>query len=202
MSLFLIEAPEAEPVTLTEAKAHCAIDSTDFDTLLTGYIAAVRAHVEKTTGRTLVSQTWELRLPGFPCGAIELPRPPLQSVTSVKYTDEAGAVQTLSPSAYQVSGIDGDQPASVAPAFGMRWPGARHTPEAVIVRFVCGYPDDGASPPNPAANVPPQIRQAIIEMIADLFANRETTGTDQAYAIPIPTTARALLQPFKVWSLP
>jgi uncharacterized phiE125 gp8 family phage protein len=202
--LKLITAPTAEPLTLAEVKAHCAIDSDDFDTILTGCVAGVRAHLEKTLGRALVTQTWELRLPNFPAfgDAIELPRPPLQSVTSVSYVDTFGETATLATAAYQVYGVGGDQPGAIAPAYGLSWPEVRRLPEAVTIRFTAGYPGDGASPEDLAANVPPDIKAAMLAMVADLFANRESVSADQTYSIPIPATAKSLLAPFKVWSLP
>lgn len=199
--LKLISAATSEPVTLVEAKAHCAIDSDDFDSLLTDYIAAVRAHLEKTLGRALVAQTWELRLPNFPAygDAIELPIPPLQSVESVTYTDTFGDTATLAPAAYQVCGVGGEQPGCIVPAYGLSWPEVRRQPEAVTIRFIAGYQDDGASPPDLAANVPPPIKAAMLAMVADLFQNRETVSTDESYAVPMPAVPKALLAPYKVW---
>jgi uncharacterized phiE125 gp8 family phage protein len=192
MTLVLVEAPAAEPVTLEAVKAHLAIDSDDFDDQLAGYIAAVRAHLDGPDGilgRALVTQTWDLKLRCFPA-VIELPLPPLQSVTSITYIDANGDTQTLSESAYQVSGIGGSQRGCISPAYGERWPSIRDVPEAVTVRFVAGYGDDG---------VPPAIKQAIMEMVADLWANRETVSSDQTYAVVTPANAKALLAPFKAW---
>lgn len=86
MSLVQTIAPAEEPVSLTEAKAHCNIES-DFvedDDAIEAFIAAARESCEARTGRQLVSATYVLRLSGFPCvDVIELPRPPLVSVNSV-----------------------------------------------------------------------------------------------------------------------
>jgi uncharacterized phiE125 gp8 family phage protein len=192
MTLILVDGPESEPVALYDVKDHLAIDASDFDDLLVGYIASVRAYLDGRDGilgRALVTQTWDLRLPCFPA-VIELPLPPLQSVTSISYVDANGDTQTLSPSGYQVSGIGGSQRACIAPAYGTRWPVTRDVPEAITVRFVAGYPDDG---------VPPAIKQAIMEMVADLWANRETVSADQSYAVVMPATAKALLAPYRAW---
>jgi uncharacterized phiE125 gp8 family phage protein len=199
--LILIEAPADEPVTLEAVKNHLAVDTSDFDDQLTGYIASVRAYLDGRDGilgRALIAQTWDLKLRCFPA-VIELPLPPLQSVMSITYIDANGDTQTLSESAYQVSGIGGSQRGCIAPAYGERWPSSRDVPEGITVRFVAGYPDDGNSPPDLAANVPPAIKQAIMEMVADLWANRETVSAEQTYAVAMPATAKSLLAPFRAW---
>jgi hypothetical protein len=48
-------------------------------------------------------QTWLLALDAFPAWEIELPQPPLISVASVKYIDDAGDLVTLASSEYKVS---------------------------------------------------------------------------------------------------
>lgn len=202
MTLVQIEAPEVEPVTLSEAKAHLAIDGDDFDDLVAGYISAARQHLDGATGilrRAIVRQTWELRLRAFP-DVLELPLPPLQSVTSISYIGTDGDTQTLSPSAYQVGGIGGAQPGCIVPAFGSQWPATRDVPEAVKIRFVAGYPDNGASPPDLRANIPTPLRQAIMELVADMWANRENVSADQSFAVPMPANAQALLAPYRVWA--
>lgn len=202
MSLVLIEAPEVEPVLLEDVKGHLAVDSNDFDSLLHSYIVAVRQHLDGATGilrRAIVRQTWELRLRAFP-DVLELPLPPLQSITSISFVDTNGETQTISPSAYQVGGIGGAQPGCIVPAFGTQWPAARDVPESVKIRFVCGYPGDGGSPEDLRANIPGPLRQAIMELVADLWANRENVSADQSFAVPMPANAKALLAPFRVWS--
>lgn len=202
MTLVLVEGPEIEPVTLTSVKDHLAIDTSDFDALLHGYILAVRQHLDGRDGilrRALVRQTWDLKLRAFP-DILELPLPPLQSVTSISYVDTNGSTQTLATDGYQVAGVGGSQPGYIVPAFGGSWPATRDMPEAVTVRFVCGYPDDGGSPPDLVANIPEAIRTAIMSMIADLWSNRETVSVDQSFAVPMPTSAKALLTPYRVWA--
>ena len=199
--LKLITAPTAEPITLTEAKAHLAIDSADFDILLAGFIKGVRAHLERTLGRALVAQTWELRLPNFPAfgDAIDIPIPPLQSVESIKYLDTFAETVTLAPAGYQVFSVGAEQPGGVAPAYGLSWPEVRRTPESVTIRFTSGYPDDGASPPDLAANVPADLKTAMLSMVADLFAHRESVSAEDLSAVPMPAVPKALIAPYKVW---
>lgn len=84
----------AEPVSLTEAKAQCRME-TDIsdDTFITSLIAPARAYVEKVSTYSLVAGT---RV--FTFGAwgdfLEIYLRPITSVTTVAYTDDAGDPQT------------------------------------------------------------------------------------------------------------
>lgn len=68
---------------------------------------------------------------------IVLPLPPVQSVSSITYLDEAGNSQTLSPSNYIVD--TASEPARIMPAFNLSWPSTRIQPGAVTITFVAGY---------------------------------------------------------------
>lgn len=54
-------------------------------------------------------------------------------------------------------------------------------------------------PPDLAANVPPDIKAAMLAMVADLFAHQESVSADDLSAVPTPAVPRALLAPYKVW---
>jgi uncharacterized phiE125 gp8 family phage protein len=174
MSLKLITAPEDEPLTLAEAKAHLRVESTDDDTLITSLISSAREAVEGHTQRSLMLQTWELALPAFPtvCRAdaslylfaIQIPKGPLSSITSVKYVDESGVLQTMDEADYQPD--DHSEPPQLVPAYGTTWPATRAQPNAVLIRYVAGYAE--------AENVPAQIKAWMKLRIATLYENRES----------------------------
>src|SRR5436190_14395629 len=84
--LTLIAAPSFEPISLAEAKLHLKSETTDDDALIGTIIAAARELAEQRTGRALIDQRWERVLDVFP-DAIQLARPPLVSVESLKYVD-------------------------------------------------------------------------------------------------------------------
>ena len=86
MSLKLITPPVGSALTLTEAKAHLRVTSSTEDTLHQAMIDAAEALAVTATGRQLMTATYDLTLDRF-APVIELPLPPLQSVTSVKYID-------------------------------------------------------------------------------------------------------------------
>jgi uncharacterized phiE125 gp8 family phage protein len=192
--LTLVEEPEVEPVSLADAKTHLRVDGTDDDTLIETLIAAARLHVEQATNRALVSQTWEMRLDRFPsCSAvaIELPRPPLQSVAQFAYVGPAGAELSLTVADYFVSAPVGPAPTpgTIQPGYGQTWPAdARDQKHAVRIRFVAGYGD--------AAAVPAPLKAALLLVLGDLYQNREaqivgTSVSDNA-------TVKRLVDPFRV----
>jgi uncharacterized phiE125 gp8 family phage protein len=163
VSLVLITPPTEEPVTLAEARLQCKADGTEEDALLTLYIASARRTAEHLTGRVFCTQTWEARMDAFPPAEIELPKPTVQSIVSLKYTDADGLEQTIDPGNYA---LDAAQlPGWALPAVGFAWPATQGIANAVRVRFVAGYGN--------AAAVPHNIKQWMLLQIAAAFRNRE-----------------------------
>lgn len=185
MALRLVVPPSTEPLTVDEAKAHLRVTHAEEDLLIASYVEAARQRCETFQRRAYVTQTWELTLDEFPPGAILLPRPPIQSVESVKYTDETGTVQTLDERAYVVD--TDSEPGRIVPAYGTFWPFTLCTPGAVRVRFVAGYGDG-------AADVPEVVRMAMRFYLGHYNTNREgvVTGT---IATELPEGAKDLLRP-------
>lgn len=188
MHLVLTEPPAAEPITLAEAKGHLRVLHASEDALIERIVAAVRAHVEKVTGRALIAQGWSLFLPAFPkSGIIELPRPPLIEVTEIRYRDAAGEVQMLAESVYTFSplGLKG----WVQRRPWQAWPAtAKGDLDAVEVRFTAGYGDD-------PADVPPDLNHAMLLLIGHLYSNRDETS-DKPLAVN-PVASDRLLGPFR-----
>ncbi|MBP7568788.1 MAG: hypothetical protein KBA95_01895 [Acidobacteria bacterium] len=140
MALRLITPPAAEPVTTDQAAIEARVTAADDKTRLATYLKAARLDVEGLTGRALVTQTWELVLAGFD-PIVWIPKPPLASVVSVTYRDPSGAAVVLAPAAYQLFAPSGETPGlgAIVPAGGGYWPVTASHPEAVVVRFTCGY---------------------------------------------------------------
>ena len=169
MALKLVIPPAAEPVTLEQVKAHLRLDGDGDDAWLTSAVAAARHKGESITRRQFVEATYELTLEGFPGnGAIEIPRPPLQSVEWIKYLDTSGQEQTLPPDSYEVD--TSEEPGLVFLAYAKTWPATRSQKNAVTVRFVAGWPP---------GETPEGIQHWMLIKVATMYAAREavTTGT-------------------------
>jgi len=168
-SLILKTAPTAEPVSVSEAKTQSRIDISTDDTYIGTLITAAREAAENYTNRAFISQTWEYYLTTFANSGREfdeiiLPKAPLQSVTSVIYTDTDGVSQTLSSSLYTVD-AKGEE-GRIVPAYGQAWPSTRWVPNAVKVTFIAGYGDAGTA-------VPAAIKHAILLMVGQYYEQRE-----------------------------
>lgn len=202
MHLKTITGPTVEPLTVAEARAHCyAPDGVEEDALLSGLITTMREVGEQKTGRAWVPVTLELIAAGFPrgCGPnarLALPRPPLQSVTSVVYYALDGVQQTMDVADYiaDTDAIVG----GVYPAGGNEWPETtkdRH--DAVRVRFVAGYPTTG-SPEE--ATTPQSLCDWMKVRVATAYEHREavTAVSRELAEMPHPYVD-GLLDRFKVW---
>jgi len=184
MGLKQTGAPAVEPISLAEGKLHLRIDTTAEDVLISSLIKAARQYCEGYQRRAYITQTWELWLDRFPdIDIIDVPLPPLQSVSSIKYYDTANGVHTFFDSEYFVDCKS--QPGRVSLSYGKCWPTDTLRPaNGVCITFVAGY---GAA----AAAVPVTATYAILLLVAHYYENREAAGSSQIY--PAPLSVDALL---------
>lgn len=208
MAYTLITAPQADPVSLAEAKAHLRVDVDDENTLIAALITAARQYAEQITGRSLVNQQWLYTADSFPGAgagsmgvvwgaeysqpgnAMLLEKGPVQSIDSIKYLDMTGAQQTLAPSVYT---YDLATPlARVTPRFGQVWPLALPQIGAVQVAFTAGYGVDGSK-------VPQGIKQWMLLRIGALYENREEEITGRSVTVAPLSFVDSLLDPYRIW---
>lgn len=165
MALQRITAPGSACVDLATAKAQCRVDLADDDALITAMILAASDEAEHLLRRAILPQQWRLSLDCFVIQTIELHRPPVTAVDSVKYVDSAGVQQTLvAGTDYQVS-LGHPLFARLAPAYGKSWPSTRAQLDAVEIDFTAGWANAGA--------VPPAIKQWVLMRVAAYYDNRE-----------------------------
>lgn len=163
-ALKIITAPASEPVDLASAKAQLRVDWVTEDTQISSYILAAREYCEGFQNRAYITQSWDLWLDGWPSeDRFNVPLPPLQSVTSIKYYDTANVETTLPAADYFVD--DKSEPGRVVLAYGKTWPSTTLRPaNGVVVRFTAGY--------GLAAAVPQKVKQAILLLVTLMYEKR------------------------------
>jgi len=179
-------APSEKPVTLAEAKAQCRVDHSDEDTKIAAFIAAATGHLDGYTGilgRALVTQTWRQDFSAF-ASKLRLPLKPVASITSVTYYDGDNAQQTLSSSVYELLTDAAGPYLALKP--DQDWPGTYDRAAAVSVTFVAGAA---------VADVPEEIKQAILLMVGHWYENRE--AVTEAKMSDLPLAVDALLRPYR-----
>lgn len=170
MSKIRITGPTELPITLAFAKQHARVSIDAEDDLITQYIHAAVEAAEHYMGRSLMPQTWEVRLDAFPLigQGIPLDMPPVQSVTEIGYLPADGDGTTediLSTDDYFLD--PAALPAWVMPASGVLWPDVIDRANAVRVRYETGYAS--------AAVVPANIRIWLAVAVCDLYEKRSFT---------------------------
>lgn len=199
-SIALVTAPATEPVTVVEAKAFLRIDSSDDDTLLTSMIKVARRMAETYTRRSFITQTVRLTMDGFGDAeetprdgmmiappphvvdgtrAVQLPRLPAQSISSVTVFGPSNADSVVDPAVYGLDTTGG----RLMLNDGQSWPSDLREYAAVEIDFVAGYGDT-------AADVPEDIRQAILHIVAAMYESRQCAD--------IPAGAKAMLEPYRL----
>lgn len=150
--------------------AQAPTTNTTVDPYVTNLITAARERAEVATRRQLLQATWDLFLDAWPSdGIIEVPKPPLTSVTHVKYTNTGGTLTALTVTTdYLVSAPAGPRcrRGRVTLAYGQSWPSIRDIADTIVVRFVAGY---GTA----ASTVPKLLRQAMLIDMGTLHEQRE-----------------------------
>lgn len=214
----LITPPEAEPVSLEQAKQHLRVDHDDDDLYIEALITAARQYAEKVTRRAFFNQTWIRSMDYFPVWnavdrsrvpadrnawpyptwywdkvTIDLPHPQLVSVTSITYLDSNGEQQTMPTDAYRVD--TSSTPGRIVPKPGTIWPFINgYVPGSIKITYIAGSYGDGAE-----TNTCPQtIVQAILLLIGHWYQNREAVSALGLKIVPMAVDALLSLHKFSV----
>ncbi len=194
MSLSLVIAPTEEPVSIDLATIHLRLVGADSDDLAfveDVVIPAARERAEVATRRQINLATWDLVLEEFPAeGFIEIPKPPLVSVLSVKYVDTAGVTQTWASGNYLVQAPAGPRCARgrIALPFASVWPITLRQMGSVTVRFQAGY-----------LECPPLLKSGILMDAGMLYEQRESVmaGSGRSFAIEVPRGSKMIYDSFR-----
>ena len=156
----LITPPTAYPVTIVQAKQHLRIDHNDDDLALDMMISAAIERFEQSTGRVLMSQTWDYVGDAIPDdGTIRLFKCPADTLTSIT-VDINGTDTDVAPTDVYFDNVS--MPARIV--HKTTWPAIVNRPGSVRVRFTAG----SAS----AELVPKAIRVALLMMVAHMYEHR------------------------------
>jgi|TARA_R100000426_G_scaffold38715_1_gene30370 uncharacterized phiE125 gp8 family phage protein len=203
--LTITTAPQNEPLDAAETISYLRVDSGVDTTLINNLIKAARFWAEDYTNRTLLTTVFTLSLDaigevdtplkeGFHTGYsdtprvnyIELPRSPVQSVTSIKSFSDDNTATTLAASNYFVDSVR--VPARVVLRDGGTWPTDLRNANGIEVLYTAGYGDARSTIPEP-------IRIAMLEYVTHLYEHR---GDDEGRALNPPALIKSLLQPYVI----
>lgn len=164
MALKQTAPPALEPVTLAEAKAFLRIGHAEEDALIGTLIIAARTRIETATGLALIQQGWTLSRDDWAHdGSIELPLAPLISITDVKVFGDDDVAAVIDPAHYYVDRVS--RPPRLLLRGSRVWARPGRRGNGIEIAFLAGF---GAA----AANVPADLRQALLSIVAHDYAKR------------------------------
>lgn len=169
--------------------AQAPADNTTIDPLINILITSARVQAEQILHRFLITQTVDRYLDKFES---EIKLPPIQSVTSITYTDLNGDEQTFATNQYVVDAVS--KPARITLASSASWPSVIDQVNAVKIRFVAGYGN--------AAAVPSCIKNWMLIRIKQAYDNRDAVNVGNTQIMEFPYSyIDGLLDPERVWGL-
>ena len=204
--LTITTAPQNEPLDAAETISYLRVDSGVDTTLIDNLIQAARFWAEDYTNRTFLTTVFTLSLDGigyvdvplkegFHTGYsdtpsvnyIELPRSPVQSVTSIKSFADDNTATTLAATNYFVDTVR--VPARIVLRDGGSWPTDLRNANGIEVLYTEGY---GSS----RADIPEPIRVAMLEYVTFMYEHR---GDFERFPPPKPPVSlQMLLQPYVI----
>lgn len=190
MKTTLVTASASVVIGVDNMKEHLRVDHDVDDDYITALTESALTCVENITNRKLLTSTWKAYADEWPSDHFTLPFGRLQSVTSVKYKDSDGVETTIDPSEYIVD-IDSD-PGRVVLGYGETWPSETLYPSnPIYIEYVCGY--------KTATGVPAPIKAAMMLMVGDAYANRESIVVGQGQTVQvIPNYIQNLLGSYRL----
>jgi hypothetical protein len=182
------------PIDLDLIREHCAVDGSEFDTLLTAYLGAAITWAEGQMHRTIFPRPHRWVLREFPLGEIRLPRGQTISVESIEYYADGSPVTITGPSSGSPAGtgwredLRSKSGGVLAPVHNGEWPTAdTEAPAPVTINFTAGYP---------TGEVPQDITHALLFAVSDMFDTRGSA--DLTVFGKNMSTRMALISPYKL----
>lgn len=226
--------PDGTTITFTPALPVAVPDNSTVSVhadygLIAALITSARVAAEHYTRRAFINQTIQLTRDALPYrselgwwdgvrqGAdipaparfLELPRPPLVSVSSVQYYDTTDSANTFASSNYFVE--TGMEPGRVSLNYGAIWPVGLRGSSAIVVTYVAGYGSTRSSVP---AGITEAIKRSVAlpyssrtpgvqsERVGNVSRTYTTGGTTSGGATgdgaSLDNTVRMMLDPYRV----
>jgi uncharacterized phiE125 gp8 family phage protein len=175
-SLVRVTAPATAPISLAEAKAQMRVEGGDEDSIIQRLIDAAVAFVDVqgVLGFAMITQTWAEWL-GPNQSTVYLSLGPVQSVSSIKYYDTDGNLQTATLADFNIFGTPNR--ISISPKTSKAWPITQTRDDAIKIEYVIGYGSTSAS-------VPQTVRHALLMLVAHWYENREASSEKQMMNLP------------------
>jgi hypothetical protein len=192
-----IDPPSQLPVTVPDMRAFLSLETSADDELLDAFIRASVDAIRQYLARSIVTETLELRMDGFPSYGdenlirlgpgvhtayypalvnrgveVDLPFGPVASIVSITTFDRANAPSVFDPANYRADA------SRVYLNEGRTWPTDLRDRDAVAIRYVSGSLD-----------VPPAIVQAIKQHVAVMYECRE--------GCELPDACKAMLRAYR-----
>ena len=158
--MYLVQkvAPINEVVSLEKAKEFMRVLEDDQNDVISSMILSATDYASNYTNRQFITATYELYTEIFKQD-MQLPKNPIQSITSVEYMDENGVYQPMTD--FYVYGENG-----VSKIHFEDMPTHKEHKNAIRITFVAGYGDN-------STDVPSAIISFILVMTSTLYENRE-----------------------------
>ena len=181
--------PAFEAVTLEELKAHCRVDFSDEDSLLSGLLAGAIAYVDgiEGIGFHLARQSWQIYFSSYvlACLQLRLPIRPLISLDKVEYLDEAGAWQEIAMANFRVSSAG--YPVLLRRASVGFLPAIPAGIDRVRISLTSGHAPAVSGAAN--GNIPADIRAGIKMLAAHWYRNPEAYSDRAQFEVPLGCSA-------------
>jgi uncharacterized phiE125 gp8 family phage protein len=182
--LRLVTPPTDRAVSLNEARRHMRVEDTDSDDLIAMYLEAAEQSLAYV-GRALKPASYAFDIYGYVPFRIDIPMPPLRSVTAVKTPGGDGALTAVDPANYLIMKTsEGRGRIEMATAYA--WPVSAFSSGWITtsVEFTAGYDV-----------VPSGLRAAILLIAGALYDNRSAVAPISLYQMPMGVDA--LVAPFR-----
>lgn len=189
--LKLVSAPSVRPISLSEARDHLRVTTTDEDDYIELVIKSATDYYERFTWLQIITAEYELFLDEFPIGdiPIELPRPPFQSITDIKFVNEDGVTETWANNLYELD--TSLIPGLVRPINEEFYPDTKEQFKAVTVKFKAGYGDS-------SSEVPDGILHTLKLIISFLYDHRDFVIPQRVTGLAMPQGIVNMIQQHSV----